>query len=73
MTSKSARREYLQAVADFERACRQFSQSMGEILEPASEETDVSMRFIVSELGPARPAKRAPQEAATLALRRRAR
>jgi hypothetical protein len=65
MTSKSARREYLEALSVFERACIEFSQGMGAVLEPAPPEVPVSAQGtpqpLLADLGPRKPAKRAPR------------
>ena len=56
MSTKAARREYLQAVAEFDLACRAFSRGMERVLEPAA--PDAARLF-----GPRKPAKRAPRAA----------
>lgn len=64
MSARSARIEYNKAVADFERACRDFSTAMGKILDPAaapeaSNGTVDPMMVPTRDLGPRKPAKRA--------------
>ncbi|WP_077002207.1 hypothetical protein [Variovorax sp. KK3] len=61
MSTKAARREYLQAVAEFQRACRDFSRGMSEVLPPPQAQEPGDASFIARTLGPSRPAKRAPQ------------
>jgi hypothetical protein len=64
MSARTARLEYLQAMAEFERACLRFSIGMGAILEPPqpARETEATTLAILSELGPRKPAKRALRE-----------
>jgi hypothetical protein len=57
MSKKSARREYLQAVAEFDAGCERFARGMARILETPLP-TAVSL---VQQLGPRKPAKRAPR------------
>ena len=64
MGARSARIEYNKAVADFERACRDFSIAMSKILEPdaaheASSGNVDPMMVPTRDLGPRKPAKRA--------------
>jgi hypothetical protein len=54
MRSDSARREYLQGVAEFQRALREFSFGMSRVLSEDDPETFKQL------LGPRKPAKRAP-------------
>ena len=60
MSSKSARREYLQALAAFDRACLEFSKAMDAVLEPGKpvHEPD-KLQPLLATLGPRKPAKRA--------------
>jgi len=74
MTSKAARREYLQALAEFDRACLEFSERMARVVTPdASPEVPGTMRPLLARLGPRKPAKRAlrsdPRDQATPATR----
>jgi hypothetical protein len=62
MSSKSARREYLQAVAEFQKSLRNFAKGMGHVLEPEAQ-PDVE-EVIRRELGPSKSAKRAPRSPA---------
>ncbi|MDM0036822.1 hypothetical protein QTI33_32130 [Variovorax sp. J22P271] len=55
MSSKAARREYLKALADFERGCAEFSQRMATIFDPLPP----GSQPILSPFGPRKPAKRA--------------
>ena len=58
MSSKSARREYLQALAAFDRACVDFSKGMSTVLaSPAPLEN--TPQPLLADLGPRKPAKRA--------------
>jgi len=57
MSKKSARREYLQAVAEFDAGCERFARGMARILETPLP-TAVSL---VQQLGPRKLAKRAPR------------
>ncbi|MGK6307942.1 hypothetical protein [Variovorax sp. DT-64] len=52
MSTKAARREYLQAVAEFERACRTFAQGMERVLDPPAPAA-------AGLFGPRKPVKRA--------------
>ena len=60
MSTKAARREYLQAVAEFQRACREFSTGMSRVLEPAEAPERADAGWIARTLGPSKPPKRAP-------------
>jgi hypothetical protein len=59
MTHKSARREYLQALAEFERSCREFSEGMRQVLDPPAPRTENVEPLL--QLGPRKPAKRTPR------------
>ncbi|MDM0109525.1 hypothetical protein QTH97_31685 [Variovorax sp. J22R24] len=59
MSAKSARREYLEALAAFERACRDFSKGMGAVLDPAQPKSSSEPQPLLANLGPRKPAKRA--------------
>ena len=62
MSSRSARREYLEAMAQFERACLDFSRSMASIAEPApAAPSPAGVEAALPALGPRKPAKRAPR------------
>ena len=56
MSKKSARREYLQAVAEFDAGCERFARRMARILE-----TPLPTAVSMVQLGPRKPAKRAPR------------
>jgi len=57
MSTKAARREYLQAVAEFDLACKAFSRGMERVLQaPAA---PVAVRLF----GPRKPARRTPRPA----------
>lgn len=58
MSSKSVRREYLEAVAEFERGCKAFAAGMRTALQEEGASTPQS---VLSPLGPRKPAKRAPR------------
>ncbi|MGJ7510132.1 hypothetical protein [Variovorax sp. GT1P44] len=68
MSSKSARREYLQALADFDRACVEFSKGMRTVLEPPAP-TENTAQPLLADLGPRKPAKRAQRVPLTPAKR----
>ncbi|MBT2325226.1 hypothetical protein J7E62_23120 [Variovorax paradoxus] len=57
MGMKAARREYLQALAEFDRAIRNFAQGMADILPP--EDTTADLESLIREMGPSKPSKRA--------------
>ncbi|GAA4342324.1 hypothetical protein GCM10023165_23960 [Variovorax defluvii] len=62
MSTKAARREYLQAVAEFQRACRDFSAGMTRVLEPPpTEPASEEVGWIVRAIGTSKPPKRAPR------------
>lgn len=61
MSTKAARREYLQAVGEFQRACREFSAGMTRVLEPPEEPALEEAGWIVRALGTSKPPKRAPR------------
>jgi hypothetical protein len=67
MSSKAARREYLKAMADFERGCAEFSRRMATILDPLSP----GSHPILSPFGPRKPAKRASRHASGDSAQRR--
>jgi hypothetical protein len=56
MSKKSARREYLQAIAEFDAGCERFAQGMARILE-----TSPPAALSLVPLGARKPAKRAPR------------
>lgn len=58
MSAKSARREYLQALAEFDRSCREFSKGMSAVLEPPAAPA-AEPQALLADLGPRKPAKRA--------------
>jgi hypothetical protein len=58
MSSRTARREYLQALAQFERACMDYAKAMEQVLEPP-EPTGTQPTSLLSPFGPRKPAKRA--------------
>ena len=60
MSTKAARREYLQAVAEFQRACRDFSAGMAKVLEPVETPAPGDAGWIARTLGPSKPPRRAP-------------
>ena len=66
MSAKSARREYLEAVAEFQRGCEAFARGMGRILEPPQAQEPGELHWIAGALGSSRPPVRAPREAAKL-------
>ena len=63
MSTRAARREYLEAVAEFQRALQEFSVGMGRALDPSlpnrSPQDGVQPAVITELLGPRKPAKRA--------------
>ena len=65
MSTKSARREYLEAVAEFQRGLQDFSVGMGRVLDtslpPGSPQDGVQPTAIAELLGPRKPARRAPR------------
>jgi hypothetical protein len=58
MSTKSARREYLLALAQFERGCAELSKRMDSILEPLPP----GDHQFLSPFGPRKPAKRAARQ-----------
>ena len=70
MSRKSARREYLEAVAEFERACLAFSHGMAAIV-PAEATNVEEITRPASALGPRKPARRARSGAGTWPIRKR--
>ncbi|WP_170855547.1 hypothetical protein [Variovorax sp. CF079] len=64
MSTKAARREYLEAVAEFQRALQEFSVGMGR-LDPSppnrSPQDGAQPAVIAQLLGPRKPAQRAPR------------
>ena len=72
MSAKTARREYLQAVSDFERGVRDFARGMGSVLETAAASAPVQPQLqpdealpLLAGLGPRKPARRAPRKDAS--------
>ncbi|WP_086921244.1 hypothetical protein [Variovorax sp. JS1663] len=61
MSTKAARREYLKAVGEFQRACREFSVGMTRVLEPPEKPEQDEAGWIVRALGSSNPPKRAPR------------
>ncbi|MDM0047980.1 hypothetical protein [Variovorax sp. J22R115] len=62
MTAKSARREYFEALAAFDRACLDFSKGMGAVLDPVAQQAPSGEpQPLLANLGPRKPAKRAPR------------
>jgi hypothetical protein len=64
MSKKAARREYLEAVAEFQRGLQAFSAGMGRVLDPTlphhPPQDGVQPTAIAELLGPRKPARRAP-------------
>ena len=60
MSTKAARREYLQAVAEFQQAVQKFAAGMERILD-APTPNQVQGTMLTQLLGPRKPAKRAPR------------
>lgn len=69
MSSKAARREYLDAVADFERACLALSERMATITEQPAGPGPVPL---LSPFGPRKSAKRARPGKKQIDMSRRA-
>ena len=67
MSAKSARREYLEAVAAFDRACLRFSTGMASALAEPAAAANVPM---LSPLGPRKGPKRAQPRLDQAATRR---
>lgn len=65
MSTKAARRDYLQAVAEFQQGVQQFADGMGRILHSSTPagtpHDDEQAAAITQRLGPRKPAKRAPR------------
>ena len=55
MSHRTARREVLQAIAEFERGCLAFSRGVARVRRPS----DATLQRIIQELGEPRPAQRA--------------
>jgi hypothetical protein len=66
MSTKAARREYLQAVAEFERGVRTFAQGMERVIEPPAPAAADGL------FGPRKPAKRAARISRTIQRARKA-
>jgi hypothetical protein len=62
MSSKSARQEYQQAVAEFQRGYAAFARGMETIVESPADASDPT-RAMLPGLGPRKPARRAPASA----------
>jgi hypothetical protein len=62
MKSNAARREYLQAVADFDLACRRFDRAMRDIVkaEPRPAGEDLATLEMLGPVGPRKPLRRVP-------------
>jgi hypothetical protein len=65
MSTKAARREYLQALAEFEQACRAFARGMERVLEPPAPAAS-------GLFGPRKPARRAARISRTIERARKA-
>lgn len=64
MNTKAARREYLEAVAEFQRSVQAFSVGMDRVLDQLpdrSPEDGAQPTAIAELLGPRKPAQRAPR------------
>ena len=64
MSTRAARREYLEAVAEFQRALQEFSVGMGRLdpsLPNRSPQDGAQPAVIAQLLGPRKPAQRAPR------------
>ena len=59
MKHRAARREYLSAIAEFERACVDFSEGMRGILQPPAAPVEPEAPLPLLRFGPRKPAKRA--------------
>ena len=74
MKRNAARREVLGAIAEFERACLDFSEGMRDLLEPPAPTRQAASLLPPLPFGPRKPAKRAPgrrlNPADVLAVRR---
>ncbi|HJS04534.1 MAG TPA: hypothetical protein VJ832_13725 [Variovorax sp.] len=66
MSTKAARREYLQAVAEFNLACQEFSRGMDRVLQSAP--SPAAERLF----GPRKAARRAPRAARVVERARKA-
>lgn len=62
MSTKAARREYLQAVAEFQLGVQKFAAGMERILDLPTPE-DGQETVLTQLLGPRKPARRAPRSA----------
>jgi len=60
MSRRAARREYLQAVAEFQAAVQEFSAGMSRILDSPARD-DERGAVLMRLLGPRKPAKRSPR------------
>ncbi|WP_162575516.1 hypothetical protein [Variovorax sp. PBL-H6] len=65
MSTKAARREYLQAVAEFQQGCRAFGRGMEQVLEPPAPAA-------AGLFGPRKPVRRAPRVSRTIERARKA-
>jgi hypothetical protein len=76
MSTRAARREYLDAVAEFQRALQEFSVGMGRVLDPSlpnrSPQDGTQPAVIAELLGPRKPAQRAPRARRLIAGARKA-
>jgi hypothetical protein len=64
MKHKAARREVLSALAEFERACVEFSAGVRRSAEAATTPADLASPLPLLELGPRKAARRAPRRTA---------
>lgn len=65
MSTKAARREYSEAIAEFQRALQAFSVGLGRVLDPSlpdrPPQDGMQPTAITELLGPRKPAQRAPR------------
>ena len=70
MSSRTARREYFEALAEFERAIVSFDSAMTQILSDPLPHRDPETLALLPPLGPRKPAKRARSIAGASQARR---